>query len=140
MNQQHAHSAVFGVGEDHLQCLGQSLGEAGRLFVFNGDREFIDVAVLLEPKTARKCKREVGENVVGGERRVELISGALKRFWQKNRNAEVAGTEEYRILTRNFSVQQFLADSNFAEDGGSRRSIESESPRLITGITFKARA
>lgn len=50
------------------------------------------------------------------------------------------GTEEYRILTQNFSVQQFLADSNFAEDGGSRGGIKSKSTRLITGISFMARA
>ena len=50
------------------------------------------------------------------------------------------GTEECRILTWNFSVQQFLADSNFAEDGGTRGGIESEPTRLITGIRFMARA
>jgi hypothetical protein len=67
MNQHHAYGSVFGVGEDQLQCLGHSFGEAGRFFVLNGNRKFIDFAVLLEPKIAGKRKREVGENIVGGE-------------------------------------------------------------------------
>ena len=67
MNKYYAHGSVLSVSEDHSQGLGHAFGKARRFFVFDGDRKFIDFAVLLESKTARNREREVGENVVGGE-------------------------------------------------------------------------
>jgi hypothetical protein len=50
----------------------------------------------------------------------------------------VSGPEKVRVLARNFSIQQLLADPYFAEDGGACGRIKSRPARLIGRKAFVA--
>src|ERR1700722_1315767 len=50
------------------------------------------------------------------------------------------GSREYGFLIRNFSIQEFLADTDLPKHRRSRRCVKSSSPGLITGIRFMPRS
>ena len=74
VDQYHAHRFVLGIRQDYFQSLRHPLGKAGSFLVFNGHGKLVDLAVLIEAEPLWQGKREVAENVVGGERRVELVA------------------------------------------------------------------
>src|SRR5208282_2927272 len=136
VDQNDADRTILSVGPDYLNCLRHSLRVTRGLFVLNRDWELVNPAVLIEPEIERQRIRKVAEHVIGGKRGVELIARTHQSLRQRGRNSQMPGAKEYRLLTRDFSIQELLADANLPKHCRPRCRVKAQTARPIRGVGF----